>query len=82
MPVERQRNGQTAPGEHPAPSPGGGSGSTALAGLAPPAPEAGVYPPAPPTPGHPDEASSASSPDRLPSDDLSGPAGAFPLVVG
>ncbi len=42
----------------------------------------GVYPPAPPTPGYPDGACSFLLSTHLPSDDLSGAAGALPFVMG
>src|SRR5260221_14375965 len=80
--MERQRNGQTASGERPAPSSGSGTGSAALAGLAPATPAKGVLAPAPSPPGHPDGARSPSHSHRFPSDPLSGPPGALPLVLG
>lgn len=80
--MEWEHNDQTAPGERPAPSPGGGIGSSALARLEQTAPATGLFASAPPTPGDPDGTSPPQSGCFLPSDDLSGRARALPLVMG
>jgi hypothetical protein len=77
-----ERNTQTAPGQRASPSSDSGISSVAVARLAPTAPAARLSASASPAPGGPDKASSPQSLCFFPSDDLSGRAGAFPLVMG
>src|SRR6185437_3774730 len=82
VPMERERNAQTAPGEHPASSPLGRLCSTPLARLAPEAPAARLSASASSAPGGSDRASSGKHLRFFLPNDLSGTAGAFSLTVG
>ncbi len=80
--MEWEHNDQTAPGERPAPSSGGGIGSAALARLEQTAPATGLFASAPPTPGGSDGTGPPQNCCFFPSDDLSDRAGALPPVMG
>lgn len=80
--MERQRHGQTAPGEYPASSACRRIGSAPLARLAPTAPAACLSASASPAPGDPDRASSPQNLCFFSSDDLSDRAGALSLIMG